>query len=103
MKKILLISGKLLTKINKLFTNMKDRIVNNLTKNFQPSFLQVIDNSSAHSGHFVAKNNLGTHFKVIITSDVLANYTKIQAHRLINKSLEQEFLDGMHALEIKII
>ena len=99
MKKILLISGKLLTKINKLFTNMKDRIVNNLTKNFQPSF----DNSSAHSGHFVATNNLGTHFKVIITSDVLANYTKIQAHRLINKSLEQEFLDGLHALEIKII
>lgn len=82
---------------------MKARIVNKLTQHFQPSFLQVIDNSSAHSGHFVAKNNLGTHFKIIITSDVLTNCTKIQAHRLINKSLEQEFLDGLHALEIKII
>ncbi len=99
----MLISGELLTKIIKLFTKMKARIINKLIQHFQPSFLQVIDNSSAHSGHFVAKNNLGTHFKIIITSDVLTNCTKIQAHRLINKSLEQEFLDGLHALEIKII
>jgi BolA protein len=82
---------------------MKERIVNKLTQHFQPTFLQVIDNSSAHSGHFVATNNLGTHFKVIITSNVLTNCAKIQSHRLINKSLEQEFLDGLHALEIKII
>jgi len=99
----LLISGELLTKIIKLFTKMKERIVNKLTQHFQPTFLQVIDNSSAHSGHFVATNNLGTHFKVIITSNVLTNCAKIQSHRLINKSLEQEFLDGLHALEIKII
>lgn len=99
----MLISGELLTKIIKLFTKMKERIVNKLTQHFQPTFLQVIDNSSAHSGHFVATNNLGTHFKVIITSNVLTNCAKIQSHRLINKSLEQEFLDGLHALEIKII
>ena len=99
----MLISGELLTKIIKLFTKMKERIVNKLTQHFQPSFLQVIDNSSAHSGHFVAKNNLGTHFKIIITSQFFANKTKIQAHRHINKILEQEFLDGLHALEIKIL
>jgi BolA protein len=82
---------------------MKERIIYKLTKNFQPSFLQVIDNSSAHNNHFTSKNNLGTHFKIIITSSFFNCITKIQAHRLINKSLEQEFLDGLHALEIKII
>ena len=102
-KQILLISKKLLTKTSKLLTKMKERIVNNLTKKFQPSFLQVIDNSSAHSGHFVSTNNLGTHFKVIITSIFFDKCTKIQAHRFINQSLKQEFLDGLHALEIKII
>jgi stress-induced morphogen len=40
---------------------------------------------------------------VKISAKELKEMTKIEAHRKINKALEDGFKEGLHALEIKII
>jgi len=79
---------------------MKERIINKLQQ-LQPSVLQIVDNSALHSGHF--NSAIETHFKVTISSEKLRKLTRIQAHRIINNLLKDEFISGLHALEIKLI
>jgi BolA protein len=79
---------------------MKEKIINKLQQ-LQPSILQIIDNSALHSSHF--NGAIETHFKVILSSEKLRKLTRIQAHRIINDLLKDEFMSGLHALEIKLI
>jgi BolA protein len=85
---------------------MKEKIIKKLQENFNPDFLEVINNSHLHGGHFKAENpehHNQTHFAVKISSNELKKLKKIEAHRRINKSLEECFQKGLHALEIKMI
>jgi BolA protein len=85
---------------------MKEKIIKKLQENFNPDFLEVINNSHLHSGHFKADNlehHNQTHFLVKISSKGLKELRKIDAHRKINKALEEGFKEGLHALEIRII
>ena len=85
---------------------MKNKITNKLQENFNPDFLEVINNSHLHGGHFKADNpehHNQTHFLVKISAQELREVKKIKAHRKINKILEDGFKEGLHALEIKII
>jgi BolA protein len=85
---------------------MKEKIIKKLQENFSPEFLEVINNSHLHGGHFKADNpehHNQTHFVVKISSNELREMKKIDAHRKINKILEDGFKEGLHALEIKII
>jgi BolA protein len=70
---------------------------------FNPIFLEVVDNSIFHKGH---AENLGgeeTHFSIKIASEELSKMKKIDSHRKINQLLKEEFNNGVHALEIKIL
>lgn len=82
---------------------MKNIIEKKLQERFLPEFLEVIDNSHLHRGHTYSKPEGQTHFLVKIKSSQFANLKTIEIHRLINHTLKQQFLDGVHALEIKII
>lgn len=88
--------------------NMQEMIEKKLLENLRPKFLEIRDNSKLHMGHSGVKMagenvvNTGTHFAITIESDLLKNLTLIQSHRKINKVLEEEFENGLHALEIKI-
>jgi BolA protein len=85
---------------------MKEKIIKKLQENFNPDFLEVINNSHLHGGHFKADNpehHNQTHFLVKISAQELREVKKIEAHRKINKILEDGFKEGLHALEIKII
>lgn len=82
---------------------MKNRIAKKLQNNFNPQFLEVIDNSHLHRNHSGSKPSGQTHFLVKIKSEKFNDLKMINIHRLINQSLKQEFLDGVHALEIKVI
>ena len=83
--------------------NLKSIIEEKLKKELEPTFLEVIDNSHLHIGHYENKNSVESHFAIIIKSAKLENIKKIEAHRLINKLLQHEFVLGIHALEIKIL
>lgn len=82
---------------------MKKRIEEKLQENFQPQFLEVKNNSHLHHGHLGDDGSGETHFAVIIEADELGGISKVQAHRKINSLLKDEFAQGMHALEIKIV
>jgi BolA protein len=73
-----------------------------LQQQFQPSFLEVIDESSQHAGHAGANaSGMNSHFRVRIASSQFENLSRVQRHRLVYDSL-QEFLDnGLHALAIE--
>ncbi len=82
---------------------MKQRIEEKLQKNFQPQFLEVKNNSHLHHGHLGDDGSGETHFAVVIEAEGLSGVPKVQAHRKINSLLKDEFEQGMHALEIKIL
>jgi BolA protein len=85
---------------------MKTNIENKLKQKFSPFFLEVINNSHLHSGHYKPENKdfvNESHFAIKIGSNHFVGLSRIAIHRQINQLLEQEFKAGLHAIEIKII
>ena len=82
---------------------MKSRIEEKLRKNLHPSFLEVKNNSHLHLGHIENDESGETHFALTIESEELKNLTLVQSHRKVKSLLKQEFEDGVHALEIKVL
>jgi BolA protein len=82
---------------------MKQRIEEKLKKNLQPKFLEVKNNSHLHAGHLGDDGSGETHFAIVIEAEDLKGVSVVNAHRKINSLLKDEFLWGMHALEIKIV
>ena len=82
---------------------MKERIYAKLTKELQPEFLEVQNNSALHRGHAGDNGTLETHFAIIIKSCQLSKLSRLQAHKKVNKIVAEEFTQGLHALEIKIL
>ena len=83
--------------------NRKKRINSILIKNFTNWNIEVQDVSNLHKGHnnFDGKNE--THILLKIRPTKKVKYDRLSIHRLINKVLEDEFMNGLHSLEIKII
>lgn len=82
---------------------MKQRIEKKLAEALNPKFLKVDNNSNLHQGHLGDDGSGETHFAVSIESDSLKDLNKVAAHRKINSLLMDEFKNGLHALEIKIL
>jgi BolA protein len=82
---------------------MQKEIAKKLQENFNPDFLEVINNSHLHQGHAGDNGSGNTHFLVKISCKNFQKQTKLQIHRQINKILAEFFAKGLHALEIKII
>ena len=80
----------------------KKRIEKILTDNFSSWSIQVKDTSFLHRGHnnFSGKNE--THFIITLQSKKIKNFKRLFIHQKINRILKKEFLNGLHALEIKI-
>jgi BolA protein len=83
---------------------LQDNIQSALTRTFEPSFLEVVNESRLHAGHNPEAAATGqTHFRIRITADRLAGLTRVAAHRAVNEALAFAFDEGLHALAIEII
>ena len=82
--------------------NRKQRIFDKITKELNPEFLRVNNNSHLHKGHLGDDGSDETHFLIEIKSQKLSEMTRIKAHQEINRIVKDEFAQGLHALEIKI-
>ena len=82
--------------------NRKNRITSILLNNFQNWKIQVIDNSNDHIGHNNFDGNNETHLKLILKNQYFNIKDRLAIHKQINFLLENEFSNGLHALEIKI-
>lgn len=64
----------------------------------QPSYLQVVNESSGHGGYYPGKES---HFKVVIVSDVFAGLRLVQRHQKIYAAVGDLLSPGnIHALAI---
>ena len=86
--------------------NRQQRIENYL-KVLAPTLLEVINDSEKHKNHADHLGGAGhtgeTHYKVKISSALFEGLSRIDCHRKVNEALSDEFKNGLHALEIKII
>ena len=81
----------------------RDRIIDRLETEFEPDTLEVRDISGQHYGHAGWREGGETHFEVDIGAVALRDLSRIDAHRLVNTALAEEFAGGLHALQIKIL
>jgi BolA protein len=70
-----------------------------LEKTFNPTTLEIIDDSAQHQGHVGAQNGAG-HYTVIIAAEVFKGKSRIATHRMIYAALDELIPDEIHALKI---
>ena len=76
-----------------------------LTKAFNPSQLEVIDESHKHAGHAGAQNHAAehgageSHFWVKITSESFAGMSRLEKHRAVMEVLSEE-MPKIHAFRL---
>tara|TARA_B100000767_G_C19614777_1_gene471408 strand:- start:62 stop:343 length:282 start_codon:yes stop_codon:yes gene_type:complete len=81
--------------------NRKNKIEKMINNVFQPYFFSVKDVSEQHRGHQSFKENVESHFELIIVSQKFDDKSKILRHRMINEGLQKEFLSDLHSVSIK--
>lgn len=70
---------------------------------FQPSLLEIINESNLHAGHnpeAAATND--THYRIRISANALSGKSRVNQHREINSALKFAFDEGLHALAIEV-
>ena len=72
-----------------------------ILENYEPYFLSVLDVSEQHRGHQNFKEDVESHFEIIVVSEKFKNMNRIDRHRMVNKSLDEEFLTDLHSVIIK--
>lgn len=79
---------------------MQDRIRQILMVSFEPTRLDVINESEQHAGH---RNSPGTgesHFRVFIVSEKFRGVSRVGRHRMINEALGAIVGKEVHALAV---
>jgi BolA protein len=80
---------------------VRQQIIDKLTRAFEPDALEVIDESHLHKGHAGARPEGETHFRVKVTSKAFDGVSLVQRHRLVNETLSEELAGPVHALAIE--
>ena len=81
--------------------NYVTRIDKTLRENFEPVFLEVLDESELHRGHVGFKEGKQTHFKIIISAKIFEKMSRVARERAIHKALGSSMMQDIHALSIK--
>ena len=83
--------------------NRKFKIEKILVDNFEPYFFLVKDVSEEHRGHQNFRENVESHFEILIVSQKFEDLNNVARHRMINKSLEEEFMSDLHSVTMKTL
>ena len=80
-------------------TNRVEMIREKLSAAFNPTDLDIIDESHKHAGHAGARQ--GGHFAITIVSNAFQGKNMIERHRMIYKALGDAMKTDIHALSIQ--
>ena len=80
-----------------------DAIQNKLTEAFQPTRLEIEDDSARHAGHAGAHPGGESHFNVLIESAAFAGAPKVARQRMVYRALADELAGPLHALSVKAL
>ena len=74
-----------------------------IKKALNTSNIDIVDNSSLHTGHGNVKaGDTETHLYIKIRTSEFEGLSKIEMHRMVYKILENEFNNGLHAIELDL-
>jgi len=79
---------------------MQTIIARKLAEAFAPDSLRVVDESDQHAGHAGHQPGGGTHFRIYIVTEAFKGKSRLERHRMINRTLSGELAAGVHALAI---
>lgn len=77
-----------------------DTIRRKLTERFNPTQLEIDDESHRHAGHEGAQPGGETHFAVTIVSTVFTGQSRVARQRLVYQALADELATRVHALSL---
>lgn len=80
-----------------------DAIHDKLSAAFQPTRLEVEDDSARHAGHAGATPGGESHFNVTIESQAFAGQPKVARQRMVYRALADELAGPVHALSVKAL
>jgi len=69
---------------------------------FNPSTLEVVDESEMHRGHAGFQEGGQSHFNVKIVADAFGPMTRIARHRAVHSALGKDLIGRIHALALDI-
>ncbi len=72
-----------------------------LSRAFQPTRLDILNESELHAGHQSSPGTGQSHFRVLLVSPVFTGKSRLERHRLVNETLAAELEGKVHALAIK--
>ncbi|WP_370189168.1 BolA family protein [Qipengyuania sp.] len=72
-----------------------------LTEAFNPTRLEVINDSAKHAGHSGDDGSGESHFTVVIEAPVFADRSRLERQRMVNKALGDIPGERVHALAIQ--
>lgn len=83
--------------------SVSSSIQQKLNEALMPVRLEVIDESHLHAGHAGARPQGESHFRVEIVSPRFAGKSRVDRQRMIYELLDDEFVNGLHALSLKAL
>jgi BolA protein len=87
-------------------TTRSDRIRATLAQAFNPTILEIADDSAHHAGHSGAQPGGQSHYSVLLVTDAFQGINRVARTRAVNTALASEFgppeQGGMHALALTL-
>lgn len=80
---------------------VKDEIETRLTAAFQPTLLEVVNESHRHAGHAGDDGSGESHFRIVIRAEAFAPMTRIARHRAVQQALG-DLNQRIHAIALDI-
>ncbi len=82
--------------------SVSEQIRTRLQNAFNPSALEVVDDSERHRGHAGYRTGGESHFNVIIRARAFEAHSRLQRHRAVHSALGPELVGRIHALSLDI-
>jgi BolA protein len=80
-----------------------DAIHDKLTAAFQPTRLEIVDDSDRHASHAGAREGGESHFNVTIESPAFSGTPRVARQRMVYRALAEELAGPVHALSVKAL
>jgi BolA protein len=78
------------------------RIHATLVAGFNPTHIEIADESAQHAGHAGATAGGETHYRIVLVSEVFTGQSRLARYRAIHAALAAEFASGLHALSLTL-
>ena len=67
---------------------------------FEPTRLDIVNESELHAGHRSSPGTGESHFRVLIVSPRFKGLSRVDRHRLVNAAIAEELAGRIHALAL---